>query len=183
MFVATGLTIEDLGYLLVYPYDKWTGKEVPNYQVGEVIKKFEIKIQDGTTTAPPLLTEADLISLMDRHGIGTDATHAEHIEKIKQRNYVTMTNDARFKPTFMGLALVEGYNRMGQEVLSRPRLRAGLESELVQIVSGWCSSNRRRTSGIFQDKQRRIESWATSCKPTEPSSELQRETSVNLQHL
>lgn len=29
------------------------------------------------------LVAADLIALMDKYGIGTDATHAEHIEKIK----------------------------------------------------------------------------------------------------
>ena len=25
---------------------------------------------------------------MDKHGIGTDATHAEHIETIKKREYI-----------------------------------------------------------------------------------------------
>lgn len=117
------MAITDHGYLEVYRYDKWAAKEIPNYQEGDIIPKFDVSIKSGTTTAPPLLTEADLISLMDRHGIGTDATHAEHIEKIKARNYVVMTNDNRFKPTFMGMALVDGYNRMGQEVLSRPELR------------------------------------------------------------
>lgn len=47
-----------------------------------------------------------------------------------------MTNDNRFKPTFMGMALVEGYNRMGQTGLSRPELRAGLEQDLQEIVRG-----------------------------------------------
>lgn len=44
---------------------------------------------EGTTSAPALLTEADLIALMDKHGIGTDATHAEHINTIKQRGVTT----------------------------------------------------------------------------------------------
>jgi DNA topoisomerase IA len=70
------LAIEDQGYLLVYPYDKWSNKEIPNYQDGEIVPKFEVKVNEGRTTAPPLLSEADLIALMDRHGIGTDATHA-----------------------------------------------------------------------------------------------------------
>jgi DNA topoisomerase-3 len=130
------LAIEDLGYLNVYPYDKWSAKEIPNYQQDELIPKFEVTVKEGSTTAPALLTEADLISLMDKHGIGTDATHAEHIEKVKQRNYVTVTNENRFKPTFMGMALVDGYNRMGQEVMSRPQLRAELERELVEIIEG-----------------------------------------------
>ncbi|KAI6183824.1 DNA topoisomerase [Aphelenchoides bicaudatus] len=147
MFYTAGLAIEDRGYLLVYPYDRWTDKEIPNYREGNLIPKFEVKIRDGTTTAPPLLTEADLIALMDRHGIGTDATHAEHIEKIQQRNYVAMTNDRRFRPTFMGMALVDGYNRMGQELLSRPELRSGLETQLLDIVEG-----RRTKEQVLQNQ-------------------------------
>lgn len=47
---------------------------------------------EGRTTAPNLLTEADLIALMEKHGIGTDATHAEHIDKVKQREYIGMAD-------------------------------------------------------------------------------------------
>jgi hypothetical protein len=35
----------------------------------------------GTTQAPPRLTERDLISKMEEFGIGTDATVADHIQK------------------------------------------------------------------------------------------------------
>jgi len=36
---------------------------------------------------PPLLSEADLIQMMNRHGIGTDATIASHITTIQDREY------------------------------------------------------------------------------------------------
>lgn len=48
------------------------------------------QMSEGQTTAPNLLTESDLIALMEKHGIGTDATHAEHIDKVKQREYIGM---------------------------------------------------------------------------------------------
>ena len=57
---------------------------------------------NGQTQAPPLLTEADLITLMEKNGIGTDATHAEHIEKIKDRQYVGVQNDGTFLPGKLG---------------------------------------------------------------------------------
>jgi len=111
---------------------------------------------EGQTTAPPLLQEADLIALMEKHGIGivctyicmcsvcvclcgvcscvqhvvviikiayvvlllpyyinitytgTDATHAEHIETIKQRQYVGVQPDGSFVPGELGMGLVEG---------------------------------------------------------------------------
>ena len=40
--------------------------------------------------------------------IGTDATHAEHIETIKSRLYVGLTPDKRFTPGELGMGLVEG---------------------------------------------------------------------------
>ena len=39
---------------------------------------------------------------------GTDATHAEHIETIKSRMYVGVTNDGKFVPGELGMGLVEG---------------------------------------------------------------------------
>lgn len=72
---------------------------------------------------------------MDRYGIGTDATHAEHIEKIKERKYVVMDNRLRFVPQDLGLSLVDAYNLMGYE-MSKPNLRADLERQLVAICNG-----------------------------------------------
>ena len=46
--------------------------------------------------------------LYDFAGIGTDATHAEHIETIKSRMYVGVRNDGRFVPGELGMGLVEG---------------------------------------------------------------------------
>lgn len=40
---------------------------------------------------------------------GTDATHAEHIETIKARNYVGVQDDGTFLPGTLGMGLVEGW--------------------------------------------------------------------------
>ena len=40
--------------------------------------------------------------------VGTDATHAEHIETIKQRQYVGVNPDGSFVPGELGMGLVEG---------------------------------------------------------------------------
>ena len=52
--------------------------------------------------------EVELISLMDRNGIGTDATIAQHITTIQERAYATKDNNLKFLPTKLGIALVEG---------------------------------------------------------------------------
>lgn len=128
--------VDDPGYLAVYPFDKWSDRPLPVYAPNEVLPRFSVSIHAGQTCAPPLLTEADLIALMDKHGIGTDATHSEHIDKIKTRQYVALNREQRFQPTFMGLALVDCYRRMGRPEFSKPGLRADLEKELVKICEG-----------------------------------------------
>lgn len=72
---------------------------------------------------------------MDKYGIGTDATHAEHIETIKTRQYAALNSDGRFVPGYIGLALVDGYDRMGY-AMSKPHMRADLESQLKLICLG-----------------------------------------------
>ncbi|KAJ8251809.1 hypothetical protein GJAV_G00225660 [Gymnothorax javanicus] len=134
-FVAHGLMIIARNYLEVYPYDKWSAKVIPTFQQGTQFMPTAIEMTEGETSPPQLLTEADLIALMEKHGIGTDATHAEHIETIKSRMYVGLTADQRFLPGELGMGLVEGYNSMGYE-MSKPDLRAELEADLKLICEG-----------------------------------------------
>ncbi|CAI8054414.1 DNA topoisomerase 3-alpha [Geodia barretti] len=128
-FSAQGLAITARNYLDVFPYDKWSDKTMPVYQENSTFQPSSIEMVEGETSPPSLLQEADLIALMEKHGIGTDATHAEHIETIKNRNYVGVQSDGHFVPGELGMGLVEGYDAMGYE-LAKPRLRAELENDL-----------------------------------------------------
>ena len=134
-FSASGLVVTARNYLDVYPYDVWTDRFMPPFSQGERITIESIDIIEGETVPPPLLQEADLIDLMDLHGIGTDATHPEHIEKIKTRGYVEVQSDGTFLPTDLGAGLVEGDDRIGHN-LTKPDLRAELEKELKAICMG-----------------------------------------------
>ncbi|XP_046893588.1 DNA topoisomerase 3-alpha [Hypomesus transpacificus] len=134
-FSASGLMIIARNYLDVYPYDRWSAKVIPVYEQGSQFQPSAVEMLDGQTSPPQLLTEADLISLMEKHGIGTDATHAEHIETIKSRSYVGLTADQRFLPGELGMGLVEGYNSMGYE-MSKPNLRSELEADLKLVSEG-----------------------------------------------
>lgn len=128
-------------YLEVYPYDKWASSAVPDFQRDEQFMPSVLEVRDGQTSRPNLLTEADLVGLMDKNGIGelslhltlelmigTDATIAEHIAKIIEREYVTEKQEQKIKylvPSSLGVGLVEGYNAIGfDRSLSKPHLRA-----------------------------------------------------------
>lgn len=89
MFNTHGVIVLARNYLDVFVYDKWdSSAELPKFTVGEQFVPTEALMTEGKTSPPNYLTEADLIALMDANGIGTDATMAEHIQKIQDREYV-----------------------------------------------------------------------------------------------
>ncbi|KAJ7451735.1 DNA topoisomerase [Mycena galericulata] len=139
-FYATGLVVHQKNYLLVYPYDKWTGNQVPIFAEGEEFQPSVCELREGTTTSPKYLTEADLVTLMDKNGIGTDATIAQHIETVINREYVLEEYEGQTKyllPSTLGIGLIEGYNEMGlEQSLSKPQLRRETERSMVQVCNG-----------------------------------------------
>lgn len=126
-FSASGLIVLERNYLDIYPYDKWAGKKLPDFQLGEQFVPDACELQEGSTTKPKPLTEADLVGLMDKNGIGTDATIAEHIAKVIEREYVIAKKEGKENfliPSTLGVGLVEGYNAIGfDRSLSKPHLR------------------------------------------------------------
>ncbi|KAH8377324.1 hypothetical protein KR093_004897 [Drosophila rubida] len=134
-FSANGLVIHERNYLDVYVYDKWSAKQIHDYKQGQRFEPTEIMLHEGATTAPPLLTEADLIALMEKHGIGTDATHAEHINTIKERGYIGVVDKGALIPGVIGMGLYEGYDAM-ELALAKPQLRAEFEADLKRICLG-----------------------------------------------
>ncbi|KAJ2892018.1 DNA topoisomerase 3-alpha, partial [Coemansia aciculifera] len=136
-FSASGLMILKRNYLDIYPYDRWSESTVPVYHQGDSFGPTIFEIRTGTTTAPKLLTDSDLIDIIDKNGIGTDATHATHIKTIIDREYIFRSPDKFLTPSTLGVGLIEGYDAMGLELsLSKPHLRCEMERELKRICDG-----------------------------------------------
>jgi DNA topoisomerase-3 len=76
-FVAKGLMIWERNWLEIYqPWERWsTGQgELPKARVGTRITPTSLTMNEGQTTPPQPISEVELIALMDKNGIGTDAT-------------------------------------------------------------------------------------------------------------
>ncbi|KAL4763919.1 DNA topoisomerase 3 [Aspergillus foveolatus] len=160
MFHAKGLLVLERNYLDVYVYDKWEStQQLPNYQVGELFEPTEANMFDGKTSPPNYLTEPELIGLMDANGIGTDATMAEHIERIKNREYIGEITRGSGRnavklliPTRLGIALILGYEDVfaglaDSPSLSKPFLRKQMELEMRDV----CAGTRLRTHVVQQN--------------------------------
>ncbi|CAD6919499.1 unnamed protein product, partial [Tilletia caries] len=113
----------------------------------EVIMPTACNLHEGRTARPKMLNEADLVNLMDKNGIGTDATIAEHIAKVIDREYVFKLKQGSTEylyPSTLGMGLVHGYNRIGHDKsLSKPLLRRETEYRMSLICSG--QRTRRQT--------------------------------------
>ncbi|KAF8647157.1 hypothetical protein AX16_006988 [Volvariella volvacea WC 439] len=155
-FTATGLIVTQRNYLDVYPYDKWVDNDLPEFRQGEEFVPSICELRQGETTKPNLLTEADLVTLMDKNGIGTDATIAQHIQTIIDREYVIERMEGSTKyliPSTLGIGLVEGYDQIALErSLSKPQLRRETERNMVQICQRTKTKNDMLTETIDQYK-------------------------------
>ncbi|KAK3211450.1 hypothetical protein Dsin_016156 [Dipteronia sinensis] len=135
LFSASGRVILARNYLDVYRFESWGGSVIPSYAVGQQFIPTTLTLDSGVTRPPPLLSEADLLSCMDKAGIGTDATMHDHIKKLLDRFYATKDANTRFSPTNLGEALVMGYDDMGYE-LWKPNLRSTMEYDMKEVSIG-----------------------------------------------
>ncbi len=73
------------------------------------------------------MTESDLISLMEKHGIGTDASMAQHIANICEREYVSVNMvNRRMMPTDLGRAMIHAFRAIDGELVASD-LRSSIE--------------------------------------------------------
>ncbi|XVF16931.1 hypothetical protein REPUB_Repub10bG0073300 [Reevesia pubescens] len=135
LFSASGRVILERNYLDVYRYESWGGSMIPTYTLGQQFIPTSLTLDTGVTRPPPLLSEADLLSCMDKAGIGTDATMHDHIKKLLDRFYATKDSNTCFSPTNLGEALVLGYDDMGYE-LWKPNLRSMMEFDMKEVSVG-----------------------------------------------
>lgn len=78
-------------------------QSVPNLKENDQCAIQKVDLTEKKTGPPGYLTESELITLMEKHGIGTDASIPTHINNIGQRNYVTVISGRRLQPTNLGL--------------------------------------------------------------------------------
>ncbi|EAS04755.2 DNA topoisomerase I (macronuclear) [Tetrahymena thermophila SB210] len=135
-FSLIGTAVIDKGYLEALPWQKIYENEIPNFSEGDQIYLHSVDIHSGKTQPPDHLTESDLISLMEQNGIGTDASMAQHIQNICDREYVQVVGQARrLVPTELGSSLIHAYAEIDPELVA-PNLRSSIERSVDLISQG-----------------------------------------------
>ncbi|XP_042609027.1 DNA topoisomerase 3-beta-1 [Cyprinus carpio] len=153
-FTCSGKTLISAGYTEVMPWQGIPQEEaLPVCERGDTFTVDEIKLLEKQTNPPDYLTESELITLMEKHGIGTDASIPVHINNICQRNYVTVESGRKLKPTNLGIVLVHGYYKIDADLVL-PTIRSAVEKQLTLIALGKANFQQvlQHTLDIFKRK-------------------------------
>lgn len=95
-----------------------------------------LSVRRLVSTPPKLLTEAELLSIMEKEQIGTDASMPTHVSNIVNRGYVEVVgDDRRMKPTILGTWFCHGLQKIDDE-LTRPEVRARIERDCTEVANG-----------------------------------------------
>ncbi|CCI49690.1 unnamed protein product [Albugo candida] len=139
-FSITGHRVLDRGFTEILTSTSLMDTFVPDFKVGELNAITRQNVRQGQTSPPGFLTESELIGLMEKHGIGTDASIPAHINNICERNYVRLASGRTLVPTNLGVVLVHGYYKVDPELVL-PRVRAAIEEQCTLIAKGIASKN------------------------------------------
>ena len=117
-FRVSGQTVIAPGWTTVMPHRAVEDDPLGEIERGESLPIATVELQQGATSPPPHLSEAELIGLMERNGIGTDASIPTHINNIESRKYTSIQSQGgrRVVPTDLGVTLVQGYHRIDPEL-------------------------------------------------------------------
>ncbi|WP_345943243.1 DNA topoisomerase [Bacillus cereus group sp. N6] len=105
---------------------------LPLVEQGQAVETKEIEIREGKTQQPTLYTEGQLITLMAKHDIGSEATRSGIIERIKTLLYIQIEKNT-VHVTDKGKMMVEAIK---DTAIGSPELTAKWEAYLKGIGEG-----------------------------------------------
>ncbi|WP_406661199.1 DNA topoisomerase [Methanolobus sp. ZRKC3] len=134
IFDTAGSVMKDAGWLAAYPFENKNDKLLPNVSEKELLDVKEIRNIKSQTAPPKKITEAELLTLMDKHGVGTKATAPSHIETNKKRGYFE-TKGKTISILDTGFTLMETLDST-VPILIHPDIRARIEALIQDVEDG-----------------------------------------------
>jgi len=131
---ASGSRISKQGFFEILPYMKPSEKPLPKMISGQKLRVVKIELREEETKPPPRLTEPELLKILERWNIGTDATRATYPDLITSRGY-TLRRRKTFHPTPLGFRLIEILAKIDETLVS-PGTRKKVEKMMAKIERG-----------------------------------------------
>ncbi len=135
---ASGSTIAFDGFLKIMPDARGKENVIPDkVKAGDNLVVQDIDAIKKFTEPPRRYSEAGLINLLEKEGIGRPSTYATIISVIQERGYA-IREGGSLRPTLLGQMVVDFLHRFFAETID-PRFTAHMEEDLDQIEEGGMS--------------------------------------------
>jgi DNA topoisomerase I len=108
---------------------------LPALSEGDKLELKGLKPEQKFTQPPPRYSEATLVKALEENGIGRPSTYASIISVIQAREYVNKI-EGRFKPTLLGMMLVERLLSPAFDDILDVNYTRELEEDLDKIEEG-----------------------------------------------
>lgn len=172
VFRANGQVMKFDGFLKVYLM-KIGEAFLPELEKSELLDLVELKPFQHFTEPPPRFTEASLVKILEKFGIGRPSTYAPTMSTIQDRGYVIKNQDKRFEPTEIGYVVNDLLTEHFPEVVD-VQFTAKIEEELDEIAEGkkeWRPVI-REFYGPFEKKLKEKFEEVEKHKPEETTDEI-----------
>ena len=133
-FRATGQTMDFDGFLKIYP-EKSKELELPRVKAGETLELHRLNRQQHFTKPPARYSDAGLVKILEKYGIGRPSTYAPTITTIINRNYVNRDDNKKLAPTDIAFVVVDLLANHFPRVIDY-EFTAGMEAEFDKIALG-----------------------------------------------
>jgi DNA topoisomerase I len=136
---ATGQVILFDGFLKLYQEGRddeedEENRRLPQMRQGENVNVHDVKADQHFTEPPPRYSEASLVKKLEELGIGRPSTYAAILEKLRERNYVTMDKN-RFIPDDRGRIVIAFLENFFAKYVEYD-FTADLEEKLDEVSAG-----------------------------------------------
>lgn len=133
-FEASGKYYTEDGWLEIYGrFSRKNENPLPDLKEGEEIEFDEVELLERKTKPPGRYTKSSIIDEMERKEIGTKATRAPIVEKLRDRGYIE--EGRKSKVTELGLSVVNSLENHVPELTSEDLTR-DFEDKMGRIRKG-----------------------------------------------
>jgi len=132
---ATGRYFVDEGFYQIFPYFKPRELTyIPQLRIGERLPVIKVALEERETKPPPRLTETELLKLLEKNSIGTDATRADYPQIIVERGYVEKRRRS-FYISILGENLINLLKDVDERLVT-PNTRRYVEHLMAEVEAG-----------------------------------------------
>ncbi|AOM83014.1 type IA DNA topoisomerase [Salisediminibacterium beveridgei] len=180
-FTSKGKSVISKGWRKVIPFPEKDKEQalLPVCSKGDPVNGKEFFVEESKTKPPKRYTEGELITLMktagkhiddkelihvlnQTQGLGTEATRANIISVLQNRQYITIIKNT-VQPTAKGMLLIKA---LGSSILVSPEMTAKWEKQLDLIGSGqydaavFMTAIYKMITDIVSESHHHAETWS-----------------------